>query len=177
MEIRRRIQSTYTEVLEEVRRNRGAFVWRGIRSVEELGSLRMAAMDEFLRDYQRGSDRYMAGTLPSLPFEDDAFDLALCSHLLFLYSGHLSLDFHILSIEAMCRVAREVKIFPLLELGGGRSNHLEGVMQWAAETGHGCEVEVVDYEFQKGGREMLHVWPRGRVAHAVVASTSARSRS
>jgi len=46
----------------------------------------MAAMQEFLADYRAGGreGRYMAATLPHLPFADGAFDLALCSHLLFL---------------------------------------------------------------------------------------------
>lgn len=46
-----------------------------------------------------------------------SFDLAVCSHLLFLYSEHLSEDFHVESIKELCRVAGEARIFPLLELG------------------------------------------------------------
>ena len=44
--------------------------------------------------------------------------MALCSHLLFLYSDHLDAAFHRAAIRDLCRVAGEVRIFPLLALGG-----------------------------------------------------------
>ena len=57
--------------------------------------------------------RYVVGALPELPFPEDAFDLALCSHFLFLYSEQFSSEFHLRSIQELCRVAKEVRIFPL----------------------------------------------------------------
>ena len=59
----------------------------------------------------------MTASLPKLPFEDGQFDIAVCSHLLFLYSNQLSLDFHLASIEELLRVAAEVQGFPYSELG------------------------------------------------------------
>ena len=53
-DIRERIRRTYDEVIEQTRKNAHEFVWTGIRSVEELGHLRMAAMEEFLSDYPAG---------------------------------------------------------------------------------------------------------------------------
>src|SRR5688572_16322714 len=47
-QLRDRIDSTYDDVLEQTRRNADEFVWNAIRSVEELGRLRMAAMTDFL---------------------------------------------------------------------------------------------------------------------------------
>ena len=48
----------------------------------------MDALRAFLADFEAGrrSDRYVDAALPVLPFTDDAFDLALSSHFLFLYS-------------------------------------------------------------------------------------------
>ena len=60
----------------------------------------------------------MEGALPDLPFDDGAFDLALSSHLLFLYSEQFDLGFHVRALEEMLRVAAEVRVFPLLQ--GGR---------------------------------------------------------
>lgn len=118
-EIRNRIDETYEEVMEQTRKNKNEFVWGRILSVEELGKVRMAAMNDFLSDYAAGlrEGRYVDASLPTLPFEDGEFDIALCSHFLFLYSEHLSEDFHVRSIEELCRVASEARIFPLLELG------------------------------------------------------------
>ena len=45
--------------------------------------------------------------------QDTAFDLALCSHLLFTYSKQLSASFHVEAVLEMCRVARESAFSPL----------------------------------------------------------------
>jgi SAM-dependent methyltransferase len=158
-EIRRRIDVAYPIVIEQTRKNSNEFVWRHIRSIEELGRVRMAAMEEFLSDYPSGltEGRYIEASLPGLPFDDAEFDLALCSHLLFLYSEHLSEDFHVASIRELCRVADEVRIFPLLELGAKRSRHLESVLARLRKEGFLADIEAVAYEFQKGGNEMLRV--------------------
>lgn len=158
-EIRRRIEETREQVLEQARQNRQEFNWTTIRSVEHLGGLRMEAMEQFLADYPGGLEqgRYVDGELPRLPFADGAFELALCSHLLFLYSEQLSADFHVASIRELCRVADEVRIFPLLEFGAQPSRHLEIVTNTLEEAGFRVRVETVDYEFQKGGNQMMIV--------------------
>ncbi len=94
-EIRQRIEETYEDVLEQTRKNMHEFVWNHIGSIKELGRVRMEAMEEFLSDYPTGlkEGRYIEGRLPVLPFQDRRFDIALCSHFLFLYSEQLSKDF------------------------------------------------------------------------------------
>jgi len=158
-QIRERIAVTYDQILDQTRRNRDEFVWDSIASVDELGAVRMAAMEDFLGDFDRGKAdrRYVTAALPSLPLADDSFDLALCSHLLFLYSRQLDESFHQQSIRELLRVAREVRIFPLLALGGERSPYVDGIT--AATRAAGCEVTVerVPYEFQRGGNEMMRI--------------------
>ncbi len=158
-EIRQRIKETYEEILEQTRKNIHEFVWNHITSVEELGRVRMKAMEEFLSDYPAGlkEGRYIEASLPALPFQDREFDIALCSHFLFLYSEQLSEDFHIDSIKELCRVAEEVRIFPLLELGSRKSRHLGPVLNTLEQQGYSVEILPVEYEFQKGGNEMLRV--------------------
>jgi hypothetical protein len=118
-QLRGRVGATYAEVLDQTRRNADEFVWNTIRSVDELGQVRMAAMNEFMDDYAAGKTegRYVDAELPNLPFRESSFDLALCSHFLFLYTNHLGEAFHRSAIREMCRVAVEVRIFPLLALG------------------------------------------------------------
>jgi hypothetical protein len=158
-QIRSRITATYDTVLDQARRNADEFVWDSIASVEELGAVRMAAMAEFLEDYSRGqaNGRYLAAELPSLPFADASFDLALCSHLLFLYSLQLDEAFHHQSIRELCRVAQEVRIFPLLALGGQRSPYIDAVMPSVRAAGYEVAIERVPYEFQRGGHEMMRI--------------------
>ena len=158
-QIRERIAVTYDQILDQARRNADEFVWESIASVDELGAVRMAAMQEFLDDYSHGkaAGRYLPAELPTLPFEDSSFDLALCSHLLFLYSLQLDEEFHHRSIRELCRVAREVRIFPLLALGGERSPYIDRVMARIRADGQDVSIERVPYEFQRGGNEMMRI--------------------
>jgi SAM-dependent methyltransferase len=173
-EIDGRIAATCDTVLEQARRNAGQFVWgHGIASVDELGEVRMRAMRVFLADYDAGkaAGRYVDASLPSLPFNDAAFDLALCSHFLFLYSDgaagtagaargpltQLDEAFHRASIRELCRVATEVRVFPLLTLAGTRSPFVDACIAEARACGREAAIEPVDYEFQRGGREMFRI--------------------
>ena len=158
-EIAGRIAETRDVVLEQARQNREEFVWDRLGSVAELGRVRIAAMDDFLADYPAGKrdGRYLDARLPRLPFPDSAFDLALCSHFLFLYSGHLDGAFHLRSLRELCRVAGEARVFPLLELGSTWSRHLDGVVSQLAAQGYDVGIERVDYEFQRGGNEMMRI--------------------
>jgi hypothetical protein len=116
-------------------------------------------MRAFLADYAAGrrAGRYVAAALPDLPFTDGAFDLALCSHFLFLYSDNLSLDFHHAALAAMCRLAREVRVFPLLTYNAEVSPYLAPVLARLAASGCEAVVETVPYEFQRGGDQMLRI--------------------
>ena len=107
-------------------------LWAGHRvedvcTPEALEQTRMGAMERFLADYDAGkaAGRYRAMDLPRLDFADGTFDLVLCSHLLFLYAEQLSEQFHIDAIGELKRVAREVRVFPVLDLNGKISSHLE----------------------------------------------------
>ena len=111
-QIRERIAATCDQVLEQTRQNAGEFVWDVISSVEQLCAVRMAAMEAFLDDYDAGRQqgRYVEAELPTLPFPDLSFDLAVCSHFLFLYTTQLTEAFHQAAVIELCRVAREVRI-------------------------------------------------------------------
>ena len=156
-QIKSRIAETYEEVMAQTRKNKHEFIWETITSVEELGRIRMLAMDTFLDDFDAGKQtgRYIAGALPSLPFDNGRFDLALSSHFLFLYSAHFSAEFHLQALQEMLRVAQEVRVFPLLMLGGAPSPHLDFVIKQITKEGFSIEIKRTQYEFQKGGDEML----------------------
>jgi len=159
-EIAGRIKESRPSVLENTKKNRGHFLWREIPSLEHLDKLRMTAMHQFLDDFAAGIEhgRYVAGELPSLPFGDREFDLALCSHFFFTYGNVLSLEFHCASVRELCRVARETRVFPLLDqFGAEHSPHLAPLVSELSAEDYSCEVKRVSYEFQKGGNEMLVV--------------------
>lgn len=159
-QIHGRIVTTYEEVLAQTRRNEHEFVWgAGIRNVEELGRVRMTAMQAFLDDFDAGrrDGRYIVAELPHLPFAQSSFSLAVCSHLLFLYSSQLGEAFHRAAIREMCRVATEVRVFPLLALGAQRSPFVEGCVRDRENSGYRVTIETVAYEFQRGGNQMMRI--------------------
>ncbi len=158
-EIASRIDEVALEVMAEVHQKREDFVWKNITTPDSLYELRISAMQRFLADFEKGKEegRYRYEMLPELSFCDASFDLALSSHLLFLYNEHLDEGFHKEAIVEMLRVAKEVRIFPLLSLSGDTSPHLDPVMSYLKAKGYSCKVVNTTYEFQKGGDEMLVV--------------------
>jgi hypothetical protein len=158
-----RIAATRDEMLEQAQRNNQLFVWDSIQSVEELGRIRMQAMQVFLEDYDlaKVQGRDVAAELPSVAFADQSFDLALCSHFLFLYTEHLPEAFHRSAIFELCRVAREVRIFPLLALDGRTSPYVPNIMAGLSDSRE-VTLETVPYEFQRGGNQMMRIRPLQR---------------
>jgi hypothetical protein len=164
-QIRSRIDATFPVVMDQTRRNAAQFVWNDIPSLEELERRRWKTMQVFLADYEQGKldGRYVEAELPLLPFADGSFDLALCSHFLFLYTEQLSESFHRLAITEMCRVGREVRIFPLIALDGRPSAHVDPVIDRLKESGFVVTIETVPYEFQRGANQMMRI--RGSFSH------------
>ena len=158
-EIRQRVEDTHEMVISQVRLNPEAYVWSYFHDPDHLGQCRLTAVRRFLEDFEKGmaEGRYVTASLPSLPFEDGQFDLALCSHLLFLYSDHLSSDFHQASIVELLRVAAEVRVFPLVTLEGKPSPHVERLVTSLADKGSITEICSVAYEFLQGGNRMLRI--------------------
>ena len=157
--IERRVEETHDIIIEQVTRNRDDFVWTHVPSIPALGRRRMGAMRRFLADFPQGKreGRYVDASLPDLPFDDNAFDLALSSHFLFLYSEQFDLAFHLRALQEMLRVAGEARVFPLLQIGGAHSPHVQAVLSTFAAQGIRATMESVSYEFQRGGNRMMRL--------------------
>jgi len=158
-EIRARFDAVVDDIMAQVAASPDDWVWGYHRSPEALRDARRQAIERFCLDYDRGcaEGHYRAEELPRLPFDDDTFDLALCSHLLFLYSRHLDAGFHRRSLFEMLRVAREVRVFPLLTLMREPSPHLPHLLQDLQAAGYRAHTQSVPYELQRGGNQMLRV--------------------
>lgn len=157
--IERQFHAVVDGIIAQVQDTPDDWVWTYHRSPEDLRENRVSALHLFLADYERGKSqgRYVTGELPRLDFPDNTFDLALCSHFLFLYSDHLSLEFHLAAVGELLRVAAEVRIFPLLTLMRRRSPYTEPLIERLAAEGLAVRVEKVCYELQRGGDEMLRI--------------------
>jgi hypothetical protein len=159
IDIEKRINETFNDIISQTENNKDKFVWDSIKSVEELAMIRRNSMNEFLNDFEKGKMeyRYIPAELPDLPFKDDQFGLALSSHFLFLYENILSYKFHIHAITEMLRVAKEVRIFPLLDLNANRCSYVDKIMKEFAQKNYSTNIITVDYEFQKDGNQYLTI--------------------
>jgi hypothetical protein len=156
-EIKSRFDACVDTIIEQVRNTPNNWVWNYHKSPDDLRANRETAIAIFLEDYDRGKSegRYLNAELPKLDFQDQQFQLALCSHFLFLYSEHLSFEFHLDSIRELCRIAEEVRIFPLLNLAQLRSPYIDEICSTLSKEGISSEIIQVTYEFQKGGNQAI----------------------
>lgn len=156
-EIKQRFDAVVDNIIEQIKATPDDWVWSYHCSPENLRKNRIQTLTQFLEDYDRGkqSTRYLREELPKLSFEDNSFDLSVCSHFLFLYSDHYDFFFHYASIQEMLRVSREVRIFPLLTLMLRPSPHLDSIIHFFREIGCKTSIIEVEYELQKGGNKML----------------------
>ena len=158
-EIKQRFDKVVDNIIDQIIATPDNWVWSYHGSPQALKANRIKALELFLADYSQGKQegRYLNRELPHLDFDDRSFDLALCSHFLFLYSAHYNRDFHLASIEEMLRVSREVRIFPLLTLMQETSPYLDFIMSKFHDRGYLVSIQQVPYEFQPGGNKMLAI--------------------
>ena len=158
-QIKARFDNVLDKIIDQVEATPDDWVWSYHGSPGGLRANRIRVTDTFVEDFtmRRDSGCYIAGELPSLPFADRQFDLALCSHFLFLYSEHFSLEFHWASMLEMLRIANEVRIFPLLTLMLEKSPYLATLLERLAKAGYSLEIRRVEYQLQRCGNEMLVV--------------------
>ena len=156
-EIRQRFDAVVDNIIGQVIATPDNWVWNYHKNPQDLKANRIKALEKFLQDYDRGKQegRYLAQELPNLNFSDRSFDLALCSHFLFLYSQQLDRDFHIAAIEEILRVSSEVRIFPLLTLMQETSPHLDFIIDRFNNLGYLVSIVKVPYELQPGANKML----------------------
>ena len=151
-------ESTSARMLKGAREAYARFIWDQYESPESVVRLRRDVLSTFLRDFRSASasGRYVAGLLPNLPFRAKSFDLVLCSHLLFLYSAEFDTETHISYLRELFRVGREVRVYPLLDMAGNRSRHLDHTIQKMRDRAD-VEIVPVPFEFRRGDTNMLRL--------------------
>ena len=156
-EIKQRFNAVVDNIIDQIIATPNNWVWSYHKNPQELKARRIEALELFLQDYSQGKQagRYLTQELPNLNFADRTFDLALCSHFLFLYSAQCDRDFHLAAIEEMLRVSKQVRIFPLLTLMQETSPYLDRVVEEFSTTKYSVEIVKVPYELQPGANKML----------------------
>ncbi|KAB8127396.1 class I SAM-dependent methyltransferase [Gracilibacillus oryzae] len=144
--------------MEHMEKAKSNYKWEYFRTIDDLRHHRLQALHDVSSDMKEFSERYMPVTLPSLPFEEKAFDVLLSAHFLFTYADRLDYDFHINTLNELLRVTKEeIRIFPLVDLEGKRYEHLEKIKHYLTENGYTVEEINVPYEFQKNANSMLKI--------------------
>ena len=156
-EIKHRFDAVVDNIIDQIIATPNNWVWSYHQNPQELKASRIKTLEVFLQDYQLGKqeNRYLAQELPNLDFADQTYDLALCSHFLFLYSAQCDRDFHVAAIQEMLRVSQEVRIFPLLTLMQETSPYLDFVVNKFSNLGYLPKIVQVPYELQPGANQML----------------------
>jgi hypothetical protein len=132
------------------------FVWNFFSDLEDLRSHRNIACRDFIMDYRNHRSRYTASDIRNLPFRENEFSMVLCSHLLFIYDHRLDYDFHKRAVIEMLRVSSgEVRIYPIVKNRGEKSPFVKQLIDDLPDLY--MDIVSVDYEFRKGGNEMLIV--------------------
>ncbi|MGC9516695.1 MAG: methyltransferase domain-containing protein [Methanomicrobiales archaeon] len=135
----------------------GHFLWGYFQDLADLKRKRMKACCDFAADYKKNHGKnYIKADITQIPYNDNSFSLVLCSHLLFIYDHRLSYDFHKKSILEMLRVGKEVRIYPLVKHKSKKSEYLTSIMDDLSPSAD-LELVNVDYEFRKGGNQMLQI--------------------
>jgi Methyltransferase domain len=114
--------------------------------------------ETFLQDYavNQAQHRYCKIQLPKMPYKTHQFDLVLCTD--FIFHHLLSSEDIAFIVKELCRVATEVRIFPLLDNQGKTSEELGPLMLMLQQKNYGVEVREVPYKTLKGGNAMLRIW-------------------
>ena len=69
--------------------------------------------------------------------------------------------FHLASVLELARIAREVRIFPLIDISVKRSRHVEPIIRELERDGYSVELKVVSYELMRGANELMMISKRG----------------
>ncbi|GLX69272.1 class I SAM-dependent methyltransferase [Paenibacillus glycanilyticus] len=150
---------TSTEKLKKLREH---FDWSYYGSPEQHREGRIESLKRFSDHLQSadGRSRYIAGSLPNLPFQDHAFSLVLCSHFLFLYAEQFGFAFHkqsILELMRVCKPGGEVRIYPLYSLGWKPFERMDELMAAILASGGEPELLLSRLPFIPGSSQYLRI--------------------
>ncbi len=143
--------------LEQAYKVKDLYDWGSYGSAEEHAAERFHALKLFSEDFQ-GSGmgrRYIAGELPRLPFKDSSFSLALSSHFLFLYGDRMDFKFHLDCLRELLRVARHVRVYPLVGTDGKEYADMDGLLRELRASGAHARVRHTPFRFMQGADRIL----------------------
>jgi len=155
------VDEVFDFMIDEVEKHQQLFQWGAYGSLEHFVAKRRQGIELFFKDFDQGKEqgRYISAKKDDeLPFADFSFEVALCSHYLFANLDNQDVDYHLRVIRELARVAKEVRLFPLIDRDANVSQFLGPVLLGLQQQNFGVEVKQVDYNLQPKGNAMLRVW-------------------
>lgn len=138
---------------------RDNYVWDYFKTSDELKKTRLQALLDCTDDMSLHPERYVAATLPVLPFQDNEFEMTLSAHFLFMYSDRLDITFHKSTILELMRVtSKEIRIFPLVNQASEASEYLDEIYDFIIKANWKYEIHDVSYEFQRNANQFLRIY-------------------
>ena len=157
--LKKSIEKQFQAMHDEIANHLDKFNWDEYPNLAALTDERRKGMQRFFNDFERGLKvgRYTAEEASKLSFADASFDLALCLHYLFTIHAARGVDYHVDSIKEMARIAKEFRIFPLLDGDGEITPLLNPVLLTLQNDNYAVEIRQVPFHLHKKGNAMLVV--------------------
>lgn len=131
------------------------YLWEYYGSLERHRARRERSLERFVQDYGslKPAVRYVDAALPNLPFDDDTFDLTLCSHFLFLYEEQFDYAFHAAAVRELLRLTRpggELRLYPIVGFRTERYGQLDRLRlerpkrkaSWCRHRSRSCRIRT-----------------------------------
>ncbi|KTC65580.1 SAM-dependent methyltransferase (plasmid) [Legionella adelaidensis] len=153
------VEQIFQKMVKRVEQDEEKFDFSSYGGLSGLIEKRKQGMKECFEDYNQGKEekRYRSESGLELPFPDFTFDFALSSHYLFAALDNKDVDYYLQAIRELARVAKEVRIFPLVDRFGQLSPFVGPVLLGLQQENYGVEIREVAYRLQPKGNAMLRV--------------------
>lgn len=160
--LEKKVTADVEQAIRDMKHTLQRYDFRTYGTVDALIEKRRNGIATCLADYDKGrtEKRYLPTQKGLLPFDDDSFDLALSADCFFTGAPDQTVDTHLEQIKALAYVAKEVRIYPLVEKNGQPSLLLGPVLLGLQQGNFAVEIREVDYHLQCGSYAMLRVWAR-----------------
>lgn len=114
----------------------------------------------FLHDYAQGKKEKRYQELNSLDFAFPHFNfhMALCHSVFFGYFENPLFKDSLPMIQALCKIAHEVRIYPVIDSTGKLPNELASLLQTLTQKNMGVEIKAVANSSHHQGHVILRVW-------------------
>ncbi|QTL97887.1 hypothetical protein GM661_07785 [Iocasia frigidifontis] len=158
-EIEDKCSNDLVEVMDKLKGIKELYKWKFFKNIDHLEKHREKAYKTFIKDFsQTKGVNYKFVEYPGSNFRDKEFSISLVSHFLFMYDEHLDYDFHKRTLKELIRITKkEIRIFPLVNLKSEKSDFVQRIMEDKDFAKFRFKKEDVDYEFVKGGNQILKI--------------------